>query len=54
VAAGRNVFRDLNPTLPNGTPNARFNELYTEYFRIRNINGNTVRDLRSPPSTISR
>ncbi len=46
VAAARNVYRDLNPTLPSGTPNPRFNELYTEYFRIRNINGNTVRDVR--------
>ncbi|WP_414662404.1 TonB-dependent siderophore receptor [Horticoccus sp. 23ND18S-11] len=46
VAAARNIFRDLSPTLPNGTPNARFNELYTEYFRTRNINGNIVRDMR--------
>jgi len=46
VAAARNIYRDLNPTLPNGTPNQRFNELYTEYFRTRNINGNIVRDVR--------
>jgi outer membrane receptor protein involved in Fe transport len=46
VGAGRNVFRDLNRTLPNGQPNPYFGELYTEYFRTRNINGNTVRDIR--------
>jgi outer membrane receptor for ferric coprogen and ferric-rhodotorulic acid len=46
VTAARNLFRDLSPTLPNGTPNQRYNELYTEYFRTRNINGNIVRDMR--------
>ena len=46
VAAARNVYRDLTPTLPDGRANPRFNELYTEYFRTRNLNGNIVRDLR--------
>lgn len=46
VAAGRNVFRDRNATLPGGAPNPYFNELYTEYFRVRNVNGNIVRDMR--------
>lgn len=46
VGAGRNVLRDLNRNLPNGQPNPYFGELYTEYFRTRNINGNTVRDMR--------
>lgn len=26
------VYRDINPTLPNGTPNPYYNELYTEYY----------------------
>jgi len=46
IAAGRNVFRDRNATLPGGAPNPYFNELYTEYFRTRSVNGNVVRDMR--------
>lgn len=46
VQAGRNVFRDRNPTLPNGSPNPYFNELYTEYFRGRREHGNKVIDAR--------
>ncbi len=46
IAAARNVFRDLSPTLPNGTTNPNFNELYTEYFRTDFLSGNTVRDVR--------
>jgi hypothetical protein len=46
VGAGRNIFRDRNATLPGGAPNPYFNELYTEYFRTRAINGNIVRDMR--------
>jgi hypothetical protein len=46
VAAARNIYRDLSPTLPNGAVNPRYNELYTEYFRTRGINGNIVRDMR--------
>jgi outer membrane receptor protein involved in Fe transport len=44
--SGRNVYRDLNRTLPNGQPNPYYNELYQEYYRTRNINGNSVRDAR--------
>ena len=43
AAATRTVYRDLSATLPGGAPNPYFNELYTEYFRIRTENGNTVR-----------
>lgn len=46
AAAARNVYRDLSPTLPNGTPNPNFNQLYTEYFRTRFLSGNIVRDMR--------
>ena len=46
VAAARNVYRDLSPTLPGGAPNPRFNELYTEYFRTEFFSGNIVRDMR--------
>jgi outer membrane receptor protein involved in Fe transport len=46
VGAGRNIFRDMNRTLPNGTPNPYFNELYTEYFRTRREHGNLVKDIR--------
>ncbi len=46
IAAARNIFRDLSPTLPNGTTNPNFNELYTEYFRTDFLSGNTVRDVR--------
>lgn len=42
----RTILRDKSPLLPNGTPNPNFNELYTEYFRTRNLNGNIVRDMR--------
>ena len=45
-ASARNIIRDRSPSLPNGTPNPYFNELYTEYFRTHNINGNIVRDMR--------
>jgi outer membrane receptor for ferric coprogen and ferric-rhodotorulic acid len=46
VAAARNIFRDLSPTLPNGTVNPNFNELYSEYFRTDFLNGHIVRDMR--------
>jgi outer membrane receptor for ferric coprogen and ferric-rhodotorulic acid len=46
VAAARTVYRDLSPTLPSGAINPRYNQLYTEYFRTRNLNGNIVRDMR--------
>ncbi|MBM3853188.1 MAG: hypothetical protein FJ399_08520, partial [Verrucomicrobia bacterium] len=46
VGAGRNVLRDVNPTLPNGQANPYFNELYTEYFRTRREHGNIVKDIR--------
>lgn len=46
VAAARNVYRDLSPTLPGGAPNPYFNELYTEYFRNYVKSGNIVRDMR--------
>ncbi len=46
IAAARNIFRDLSPTLPNGTVNPNFNQLYTEYFRTDFFSGNIVRDLR--------
>ncbi len=46
AGAGRTVYRDLSPTLPNGTVNPNFNQLYTEYFRTRFFSGNTVRDMR--------
>ena len=46
VAAARNVYRDLNPTLPGGATNPNFNQLYTEYFRTRFFSGNLVRDMR--------
>lgn len=46
VAAARNIYRDLSPTLPSGAPNPYFNELYTQYFRIRTRHGGQVRDMR--------
>jgi outer membrane receptor protein involved in Fe transport len=46
AAAARTIYRDLSPTLPGGAVNPNFNQLYTEYFRTRNINGNIVRDVR--------
>jgi len=46
VGAGRNIFRDRNRLLPNGQANPYFDELYTEYFRTRNENGNIVKDIR--------
>lgn len=46
VAAARNVYRDLSPTLPNGTTNPNFNQLYSEYFRTHFLSGNIVRDVR--------
>lgn len=46
AVTSRNVTRDRSPLLPNGQPNPYFNELYTEYFRTRNLNGNIVRDVR--------
>jgi outer membrane receptor protein involved in Fe transport len=45
--SARNITRDRSPLLPNGQPNPYFNELYTEYFRTRNLNGNIVRDIRA-------
>ena len=46
VAAARNIYRDLSPTLPNGATNPNFNQLYTEYFRTHFFSGNIVRDMR--------
>lgn len=46
VAAARNIFRDLSPTLPNGSVNPNFNQLYSEYFRTDFLSGNIVRDMR--------
>ena len=46
VAAARNIFRDLSPTLPSGSTNPNFNQLYTEYFRTHVYSGNIVRDVR--------
>jgi outer membrane receptor for ferric coprogen and ferric-rhodotorulic acid len=46
VAAARNIYRDLSPTLPNGSVNPNFNQLYTEYFRTDFLSGNIVRDMR--------
>ncbi|MSU72548.1 MAG: hypothetical protein EXS43_09430 [Opitutus sp.] len=46
LAAARNIFRDLSPSLPGGTPNPYFNQLYSEYFRTHASSGNTVRDMR--------
>ena len=42
----RVITRDRSPLLPNGQPNPDFNELFTDYFRTRNLNGNIVRDMR--------
>ncbi|MBI5768649.1 MAG: TonB-dependent receptor plug domain-containing protein [Verrucomicrobia bacterium] len=42
----RNINRDRSPLLPNGQPNPYFNELYAEYFRTHQLNGNIVRDIR--------
>lgn len=45
-SVGKNITRDLNPTLPGGLPNPYFNQLYTDYYRTQNIAGNIVRDIR--------
>lgn len=45
-ASTRSITRDLNATLPNGTANPYFNELYTEYQRTHQLGGNIVRDIR--------
>ncbi len=45
-ASARNITRDRSPLLANGQVNPYFNELYTEYFRTHQFNGNTVRDIR--------
>ena len=42
----RAITRDRSPLLPNGAVNPYYNELYTEYLRTRNLNGNIVRDMR--------
>ncbi len=46
AAASRNIYRDLSPRLPDGGPNPNYNRLYSEYYRARNLSGNTVRDIR--------
>ncbi len=46
IAAGRTIYRDLSPSLPGGAANPNFNELYTEYFRLHNLHGNTLRAFR--------
>lgn len=43
---GRAVYIDRNATLPGGAANPYFGQHYTEYYRVRNVNGNTVRDVR--------
>lgn len=40
------VYRDANPTLPNGAPNPYFNELYTEYYSRRNNGRQPVHNAR--------
>jgi hypothetical protein len=45
-ASGRNLYQDRNRTLPNGTPNPYFNELYLEYFRTHQTHGGIVKDIR--------
>ena len=40
------VYRDTNATLPNGTPNPYFNELYTEYYNRRNNSRQPVHNAR--------
>lgn len=46
TVSSRSITRDRSPLLPNGQTNPYFNELYTEYFRTRSIDGNIVRDMR--------
>ncbi len=46
IVSGRSITRDRSPLLPNGQPNPYFNELYAEYYRGKNIDGNIVRDMR--------
>ena len=43
-AAG--IYRDTNPTLPNGSPNPYFNELYTELSHRVYVNSGPVHDAR--------
>jgi hypothetical protein len=40
------VYRDTNPTLPNGQPNPYFNELYTEYYYRKNRGQQPVHNAR--------
>jgi iron complex outermembrane recepter protein len=40
------VYRDINPTLPNGAPNPYFNELYTEYYHRRINSRNFINSSR--------
>jgi outer membrane receptor protein involved in Fe transport len=40
------VYRDTNATLPNGTRNPYFNELYTEYYNRRNNGRQPVHNAR--------
>ena len=40
------VYRDTNPTLPDGTPNPYFNELYTEYYARKNRGQQPVHNAR--------
>lgn len=46
VPSGRNIYQDRNRTLPNGTPNPYFNELYLEYHRTHQTHGGVVKDIR--------
>lgn len=41
-----NVYRDTNATLPNGTVNPYYNELYTEYYNRTNNNSQPVHNAR--------
>lgn len=45
-ASSRSIYQDRNRTLPNGTANPYFNELYVEYFRTRQTHGGIVKDIR--------
>ena len=40
------IYRDANPTLPNGAANPYFNELYTEYYNRRNNGRQPVHNAR--------
>jgi outer membrane receptor for ferric coprogen and ferric-rhodotorulic acid len=45
-ASAGGIYRDINPTLPNGMANPYFNELYTEYRNRVTDNNQPVRNAR--------